>query len=167
MKTEDNYYHTTVKSTDYEINSFTTNESCNTDNPVSTLTSIVFNPLSSRNYFSKIKQKFKRPKIFIKKEKNKDPKKFTIIDIFQHYDEENNNNHHKKLLKEDNKSASSKDSNNNIKTFLINDYLNKNYDEYVKLIKKYYFSFQYNHYNKKITNLDLNEIKEESSKIYI
>ena len=59
MKTEDNYYHTTVKSADYEYNSFTTNESCKSDNPVSTLTSIVFNPLSSRNYFKKIKQKLK------------------------------------------------------------------------------------------------------------
>ncbi len=165
MKTEDNYYHTTVKSADYEYNSFTTNESCKSDNPVSTITSIVFNPLSSRNYFKKIKQKLKRPKLFHKKEKNKDPKNFKIIDIFHHYDEDNN--HHKHLLKDDNKSTSSDETNKNITTFLISDYLNKNYDEYLKLIKKYYLSYQYNHYNKKITNLDLNEIKEETSKNYI
>ena len=165
MKTEDNYYHTTVKSADYEYNSFTTNESCKSDNPVSTLTSIVFNPLSSRNYFKKIKQKLKRPKLFHKKEKNKDPKNFKIIDIFHHYDEDNN--HHKHLLKDDNKSTSSDETNKNMTTFLISDYLNKNYDEYLKLIKKYYLSYQYNHYNKKITNLDLNEIKEETSKNYI
>ena len=165
MKTEDNYYHTTVKSADYEYNSFTTNESCKSDNPVSTITSIVFNPLSSRNYFKKIKQKLKRPKLFHKKEKNKDPKNFKIIDIFHHYDEDNN--HHKHLLKDDNKSTSSDETNKNMTTFLISDYLNKNYDEYLKLIKKYYLSYQYNHYNKKITNLDLNEIKEETSKNYI
>ena len=82
MKTDENYYHTSIRSADYENYSITTNESCNTDNPVSTLTSIVFNPISSRNYFQKIKRKFRRPKIFNKKEKNKDPKKFTIIDIF-------------------------------------------------------------------------------------
>ena len=165
MKTDENYYHTSIRSADYENYSITTNESCNTDNPVSTLTSIVFNPISSRNYFQKIKRKFRRPKIFNKKEKNKDPKKFTIIDIFHYCDEGNNNNLYKKLLKDDNKSTSSEET--NIKTFQINDYLNKNYDDYLKTIKKSYFSYQYNHYSKKTNNLDLNEIKEETSKNYI
>ena len=165
MKTDENYYHTSIRSADYENYSITTNESCNTDNPVSTLTSIVFNPISSRNYFQKIKRKFRRPKIFNKKEKNKDPKKFTIIDIFHYCDEGNNNNLYKKLLKDDNKSTSSEET--NIKTFQINDYLNKNYDDYLKSIKKSYFSYQYNHYSKKTNNLDLNEIKEETSKNYI
>ena len=165
MKTDENYYHTSIRSADYENYSITTNESCNTDNPVSTLTSIVFNPISSRNYFQKIKRKFRRPKIFNKKEKNKDPKKFTIIDIFHYCDEGNHNNLYKKSLKDDNKSTSSEET--NIKTFQINDYLNKNYDDYLKSIKKSYFSYQYNHYSKKTNNLDLNEIKEETSKNYI
>ena len=163
--------------------SFTTDSDI--DLPKQNFSAILNNPLS-KNYLSKLKQKIKKPIVIPKNEFKKEILKFSIIDIFQNDNlsdnnisikkekekEEQNKKHKKKKSvkeKNDKSTTSSEDSSINQKTFQIKDYINKNYDDYLKILNHDYSSFHYNHYNRMIfENNTLQEIKEEmSSKNYI
>ena len=162
--------------------SFTSNSDI--DLPKQNFSAILNNPLS-KNYLSKLKQKIKKPNVNIKNDYKKETLKFSIIDIFQgdNFEKEQNNKENKKEVKnikkhKKKKSAKEKDDNStavseniiqNKKTFQIKDYLTKNYDEYLSLLKHEYSSFLFNHYNKiALENTSLQEIKEEiNPKVYI
>ena len=162
--------------------SFTTDSDI--DLPKQNFSAILNNPLS-KNYLSKLKQKIKKPKIIPTNDFKKETLKFSIIDIFQNYnlndnisfknekekEEENKKHKKKKSLKEknDKSTTSSEDSSINQKTFQLKDYINKNYDDYLKILHHDYSTFHYNHFNRMIFgNNSLQEIKEEmNSKNYI
>ncbi len=161
--------------------SFTSNSDI--DLPKQNFSAILNNPLS-KNYLSKLKQKIKKPNVNIKNDYKKETLKFSIIDIFQgdNLEKDQNNKENKKEDKnikkhKKKKSAKEKDDKStavseniiqNKKTFQIKDYLTKNYDEYLSLLKHEYSSFIFNHYNKiALENTSLQEIKEEiNPKVY-
>ena len=169
-----------------DSNSSSFNTDSDIDLPKQNFSAILNNPLS-KNYLSKLKQKIKKPKIIPKNEFKKETLKFSIIDIFQNDNlieyfsnknekeiekKEQNKKHKKKKSvkdKNDKSTTSSEDSTINQKTFQIKDYINKNYDDYLKILHHDYSSFHYNHYNRMIYgNNYLQEIKEEmNSKNYI
>ena len=169
----------------FESNSSSFTTDSDIDLPKQNFSAILNNPLS-KNYLSKLKQKIKKPIVIPKNEFKKEILKFSIIDIFQNDNlsdnnitikkekekEEQNKKHKKKKSvkeKNDKSTTSSEDSSINQKTFQIKDYINKNYDDYLKILNHDYSSFHYNHYNRMIfENNTLQEIKEEmSSKNYI
>ena len=152
-------YITTIDNNDY----FSISESNNTELPKQTFTSLLHNPLTERNYLYKLKKKIKKPKLFYKIEKKIEFSNFTIIDLFQNDNEEDNKKHKKKVSINDNKSTTSSEEKNQKVTFELKDYINKNYDNYIKILQKHYSNFHYNHY--KTTLIELKE--EEISKNYI
>ena len=111
----------------------------------------------------KLKKKIKKPKLFYKIEKKIESSNFTIIDLFQNDNEEDNKKHKKKVSINDNKSTTSSEKKNQKVTFELKDYINKNYDNYIKILQKHYSNFHYNHY--KTTLIELKE--EEICKNYI
>ena len=112
--------------------------------PKQNISAILNNPLQNNSYFDLLKYKYRNS--ILKKEEKKSEKssiKFAIIDIIQNNQEKSLNNDSNK---DDKSNASTEASLKN--TFLIKDYINQNYDDYINNIKKFYGNYKYNHLNK-------------------
>ena len=129
--------------------------------PKQNISAILNNPLQNTSYFDMLKYKYRNS--LIKKEEKKLEKSsinFTIIDIIQNNQNNNNNNNDSN----DKSNASTESSLKN--TFLIKDYINENYDDFINKIKNYYGNFKYNHLNKIkeiLIEKKLNNFKYESN----
>ena len=112
--------------------------------PKQNISAILNNPLQNNSYFDLLKYKYRNS--ILKKEEKKSEKssiKFAIIDIIQNNQEKSLNNDSNK---DDKSNASTEASLKN--TFLIKDYINQNYDDYINNIKKFNGNYKYNHLNK-------------------
>ncbi len=129
--------------------------------PKQNISAILNNPLQNTSYFDMLKYKYRNS--LIKKEEKKLEKSsinFNIIDIIQNNQNNNNNNNDSN----DKSNASTESSLKN--TFLIKDYINENYDDFINKIKNYYGNFKYNHLNKIkeiLIEKKLNNFKYESN----
>ncbi len=129
--------------------------------PKQNISAILNNPLQNTSYFDMLKYKYRNS--LIKKEEKKLEKSsinFNIIDIIQNNQNNNNNNNDSN----DKSNASTESSLKN--TFLIKDYINENYDDFINKIKNHYGNFKYNHLNKIkeiLIEKKLNNFKYESN----
>ena len=133
--------------------------------PRQNISAILNNPLQNTSYFDMLKYKYRNS--LIKKEEKKLEKSsinFAIIDIIQN-NNNNNNNNNNDSNKDDKSNASTESSLKN--TFLIKDYINENYDDFINKIKNFYGNFKYNHLNKKENLIEKNNYESNVNKFLL
>ena len=133
--------------------------------PRQNISAILNNPLQNTSYFDMLKYKYRNS--LIKKEEKKLEKSsinFAIIDIIQN-NNNNNNNNNNDSNKDDKSNASTESSLKN--TFLIKDYINENYDDFINKIKNFYGNFKYNHLNKKENLIEKNYYESNVNKFLL